>query len=88
MQITEQNNFCQDLQKNCVNDGNMYLNYIFLLRCANYRNRYLNNQFLKCACDWFGGSGFLQEPDCLGEKTVGNPLGFGPEASVSFPRWQ
>ena len=34
------------------------------------------------------GRGFLQEPGCLAEQTVGHPLGLGPEASVLVRRGQ
>ena len=39
---------------------------------------YLNSLLLYRVLGWFDDSGFLQEPDCLGEKTVPHPPGFGP----------
>ena len=36
--------------------------------------------------DWFVGSGFLKEPDCLGEITVPHPLGFGPKDYTCIDR--
>ena len=40
---------------------------------------WLNSRLLLlwCACGWFGGSVFLQEPGCSGESSGFWPLGFG-----------
>ena len=49
-------------------------NYTAVQKCAitvnNSVNMYLNSLLLYHALGWFVGSGFLQEPDCLGEKTL------------------